>query len=70
MIVYKILFRIIVYCYMKGIYFSRKLEKAYKRDINFRWLLQWQKETSHNTLQYSETKIIKICRRLIFIICN
>ncbi|MBS5883600.1 MAG: hypothetical protein KIC81_01930 [Clostridium sp.] len=55
---------------MKGIYFSRKLEKAYKRDINFRWLLQWQKETSHNTLQYSETRIIKICRRLIFIICN
>lgn len=33
------LFRIIVYGYMEGIYSSRALEKACKRDINFRWLL-------------------------------
>ena len=34
------LFRIVAYGYMEGIYSSRGLEKACKRDINFRWLLQ------------------------------
>lgn len=42
------LFRILVYGYMEGIYSSRKLEKACKRDINFKWLLQGQKVPEHN----------------------
>ena len=36
MILPETLFRIVAYGYMEGIYSSRKLEKACKRDINFR----------------------------------
>lgn len=50
------LFRIIVYAYMEGIYSSRDIEKACKRDINFRWLLQGQKAPSHNTIPRFRSK--------------
>lgn len=33
------LFIIFVYGYMEGIYFSIKLARACRRDINFKWLL-------------------------------
>lgn len=46
----KSLFRVLVYGYMEGIYSSRSLEKACRRDINFRWLLQGEKAPSHNTI--------------------
>ena len=35
----KRLFKIIVYGYMNGIYSSRKLEQACRRDVNFMYLL-------------------------------
>lgn len=44
------LFRIIVYGNMEGIYSSRKLEKACRRDVNFKWLLQGQNPPEHNTI--------------------
>ena len=56
MILPETLFRIVAYGYMEGIYSSRKLEKACKRDINFRWLLQGQKEPSHNTIARFRSK--------------
>lgn len=55
------LFRIIVYGYMEGLYSSRKLEKACTRDINFRWLLQGQKEPSHSTIARFRSEKLDAC---------
>lgn len=46
----KNLFKVLVYGYMSGIYTSRGLETACRRDINFMWLLQSQKGPDHNTI--------------------
>lgn len=46
----KIMFKIISYAYSQNIYSSRKIEKACKRDINFRWLLQGCKAPDHATI--------------------
>lgn len=46
----KIMFKIISYAYSQNIYSSRKIEKACKRDINFRWLLQGYKAPDHTTI--------------------
>jgi transposase len=41
------MFKIITYAYSQNIYSSRKIEKACKRDINFRWLLAGQTPPDH-----------------------
>lgn len=46
----KIMFKIISYAYSQNIYSSRKIEKACKRDINFRWLLRGYKAPDHATI--------------------
>ena len=46
----KIMFKIVSYAYAQNIYSSRKIEKACKRDINFRWLLQGYKAPDHATI--------------------
>ncbi|NRT71244.1 IS1182 family transposase [Clostridium beijerinckii] len=46
----KIMFKIISYAYSQNIYSSRKIEKACKRDINFKWLLQCYKAPDHATI--------------------
>lgn len=44
------LFKIIVYAYMNGIYSSRKIEEACRRDICFMWLLEGRRAPDHNTI--------------------
>ena len=44
------MFKILSYAYSQNIYSSRKIEKACKRDINFRWLLQGYKSPDHVTI--------------------
>ena len=44
------MFKIITYAYSQNIYSSRKIEKACRRDINFRWLLQSCKVPDHSTI--------------------
>ncbi|AOR23575.1 IS1182 family transposase [Clostridium taeniosporum] len=46
----KIMFKILSYAYSQNIYSSRKIEKACKRDINFKWLLQSYKAPDHATI--------------------
>lgn len=41
------LLKIVVYAYMQGIYSSRDIESACKRDINFMWLLGGKKAPNH-----------------------
>ena len=60
------LFRILAYGYMEGIYSSRKLEKACKRDLNFIWLLQGQKAPSHNTIARFRSKRLESCVEDLF----
>lgn len=43
----QIMFKIITYAYSQNIYSSRAIEKACKRDINFRWLLAGRKAPDH-----------------------
>lgn len=45
-----ILFKIIVYGYMRRIYSSRQLEEACNRDICFMWLLQDEPAPDHSTI--------------------
>ena len=46
----KRLFKVLVYGYMNGIYSSRKLEQACRRDINFLYLLGREKGPDHATI--------------------
>jgi Transposase and inactivated derivatives len=46
----KRLFKILVYGYMNGLYSSRKLEQACRRDINFMYLLGREKAPDHATI--------------------
>ena len=42
--------KIIVYAYIKGIYSSRKIEDACKRNLDFIWLLKNLKPPTRNTI--------------------
>lgn len=46
----RILIRTLLYAYMNGVYSSRKIETACKRDINYIWLLEGHKAPDHNTI--------------------
>ncbi|HWR05865.1 transposase [Sporomusa sp.] len=46
----KRLFKVLVYGYMNGIYSSRKLEQACRRDVNFMYLLGRKKAPDHATI--------------------
>lgn len=44
------MFKILVYAYSQNIYSSRAIEKACRRDINFRWLLAGAQAPDHSTI--------------------
>lgn len=46
----KLMFKILVYAYSQGIYSSRKIEEACRRDLNFLWLLAGAKAPDHSTI--------------------
>ena len=46
----KTMFKVLTYAYSQGIYSSRKVERACRRDINFMWLLAGQKAPDHSTI--------------------
>ena len=60
------MFTILVYGYMEGIYSSRALEKACKRDINFKWILQGQQPPGHNSIARFRSKRLKGCIENLF----
>ena len=62
----KTMFAIIVYGYMEGIYSSRALEKACKRDINFKWLLQGQQPPEHNSIDRFRRERLAGCIENLF----
>jgi len=46
----KSLFKVITYANMEGIYSTRKIESACKRDVNFMWLLEGEKAPDHTSI--------------------
>lgn len=46
----QVMFKVLTYAYSQNIYSSREIEKACKRDINFKWLLSGQKAPDHTTI--------------------
>ena len=62
----EIMFAIIVYGYMEGIYSSRALEKVCKRDINFKWLLQGQEPPTHNSIDRFRRERLAQCIENLF----
>lgn len=62
----RILFSILIYAYMNGIYSSRQIEKACKRDINFMWILAGNPAPDHNTIDRFRRKRLSSCLDEIF----
>lgn len=63
----KTMFKILTYAYSQGIYSSRKIEKACKRDINFMWLLAGQKAPDHTTISRFRTCFLaEACEDLFY----
>jgi len=55
----RVIFKAIVYGYMNGIYSSRKLEQACRKNIDFMWLLEGEKVPDHNTFARFRTGRLK-----------
>lgn len=62
----RVLLSVLVYAYMNGIYGSRQIEKACKRDINFMWLLCGSKAPDHNTIDRFRRVRLSRCLEDIF----
>ena len=55
-----VLFEILVFAYMNGIYSSRAIENACKTDIRFMWLLQGQPTPDHSTFARFQNERLNI----------
>jgi len=53
------MFKIMIYAYMNGIYSSRAIERACRRDINFMWLLNGMSAPDHNTINRFRSERLK-----------
>ncbi|MDY3781327.1 MAG: transposase, partial [Candidatus Faecousia sp.] len=62
----RILFKILTYAYMEGIYSSRQIEKACKRDVNFMWLLEGFKAPEHSTISRFRKDRLGNCMSKLF----
>ncbi len=63
----EIMFSIIVFANMKGIYSSRGIEEACKTDIRFMWLLQYHKAPDHSTISRFLENNMSGCAEAFFI---
>ena len=63
----KTIFKILTYAYPRGIYSSRKIERACRRDIYFMWLLAGQKTPDHSTIARFRTGFLaSACEDLFY----
>lgn len=61
------MFEIIVYAYTNGIFSSRDIEKACRRDINFMWLLDNQPAPDHTTInRFRDERLIEHMEDLFY----
>ena len=68
----KTMFKILTYAYSQNIYSTRKIETAYRRDINFMWLLSGRKAPDHSTIARFRTGFLaEACEDvLVKLFCN
>ena len=60
-----VLFEILVFAYMNGIYSSRDIERVCKNDIRFMWLLQDEPVPDHSTFaRFQNEKLYSYLERL------
>ena len=62
----RIMLKVMLYAYMEGIYSSRKIEKACKRDLNFKWLLEGYPVPDHNTISRFRRQRLTTCINELF----
>ena len=58
--------KILIYANMEGIYSSRAIESACKRDINFIWLLEGQKAPSYRQIARFRSERLPRCGDVLF----
>lgn len=63
----RIMLKVMLYAYMERIYSSRKIEKACRRDINFKWLLEGYPVPDHNTICRFRKERLVFCMENIFV---
>lgn len=62
-----VMFEILVFAYINGIYSSRDIEHACKTDIRFMWLLQGQSAPDHSTFaRFQNEKLVDVIEDLFF----
>jgi len=61
-----ILFKVILYAYMEGIYSIRNIESACKRDINFIWLLNGAKAPNYHEIARFRSQRLSMCSETLF----
>ena len=62
-----VLFEILVFAYMNGIYSGRAIEHACKTDVRFMWLLQGQPAPDHSTfVRFQNERLTGVIKDLFF----
>ena len=62
-----VLFEILVFAYMNGIYSGRAIEHACKTDVRFMWLLQGQPAPDHSTfVRFQSERLTGVIKDLFF----
>ena len=63
----EVLFSIVVYANMRGIFSSRGIEEACRTDIRFMWLLQYRKAPDHTTIsRFLENNMCRCAEDLFY----
>lgn len=57
------MFAILIYAYLNGIYSSRRIESACRRDINFMYLLEGKPAPDHATIARFRSKHVAPCAK-------
>ena len=64
-----VMFEILVFANMNGIYSSRGIEQACKTDIRFMWLLQGESAPNHSTIaRFQNEKLVGAIEELFYLI--
>lgn len=60
------LLKVMLYTNMEGVYSSRDIESACKRDINFIWLLNGAKAPNYHEIARFRSQCLPACAELLF----
>jgi transposase len=58
--------KIVIYAYMEGKYSSREIESSCRRDKNYIWLLNYEKEPNYHEIARFRSKRLTLCAEELF----